>query len=139
MNGSSLSFFYSGCRPSFSTLVRTCTSLTKSEEKERLLDDYLETDSAERQISSGNKEASTTRYEVYPACNGAHLLAKCKIFIDKNFEERLKVRRKAQLCNNYFGGALSKRFETLRNVPKLLFLDEIGHAKSLGFRLYSAI
>ena len=36
----------------------------------------------------------------------------------------------------YFGGARSKEFATLRNVPKLLFWGEnIGHAKSVGFRL----
>ena len=52
---------------------RTCTSLTKSEEKERLLAVYQETDSTERQISAGNKEAPTKRYAVYSACNGAHL------------------------------------------------------------------
>ena len=39
----------------------------------------------------------------------------------------------------YFGGARSKAVATLRNVPKLLFLDEIGHAKFVGIRLYSAI
>ena len=38
-----------------------------------------------------------------------------------------------------FGGARSKAVATLRNVPKLLFLDEIGHAKFVGIRLYSAI
>ena len=43
----SLSFFFSGCRPRFSrlalrrsTLARSCTPLTKSEEKERLLAVY---------------------------------------------------------------------------------------------------
>ena len=30
----------------------------------------------------------------------------------------------------YFGGARSKGFAMLRNVPKLLFWDKIGHAKS---------
>ena len=39
----------------------------------------------------------------------------------------------------YFGGARSKGFATLRNVSKLQFFDKIGHAKSVGFRLYSAI
>ena len=39
----------------------------------------------------------------------------------------------------YFGGARSKRFATLRNVSKLQFFDKIGQAKSVGFRLYSAI
>ena len=38
----------------------------------------------------------------------------------------------------YSGGARSKAFATLRNVPKLLFWDNIGHAKSVGFRFYSA-
>ena len=35
---------------------------------------------------------------------------------------------------NYFGGARSKVFATLRNVSKLQFFDKIGHAKSVGFR-----
>ena len=39
----------------------------------------------------------------------------------------------------YFGGARSKGFATLRNVSKLQFFDKIGQAKSVGFRLYSAI
>ena len=39
----------------------------------------------------------------------------------------------------YFGGARSKGFVTLRNVSKLPFFDKIGHAKSVGFRFYSAI
>ena len=41
--------------------------------------------------------------------------------------------------NFYFGGARSKEFATLRNVSKLQFFDKIGHAKSVGFRFYSAI
>ena len=39
----------------------------------------------------------------------------------------------------YFGGARSKGFVTLSNVPKLTFFDKIGHVKSVGFRFYSAI
>ena len=39
---------------------------------------------------------------------------------------------------NYFGRARSKGFATLRNVSKLQFFDKIGHAKSVGFRFYSA-
>ena len=39
----------------------------------------------------------------------------------------------------YFGGARSKGFATLRNVSKLPFFAKIGHAKSVGFRFYSAI
>ena len=35
--------------------------------------------------------------------------------------------------------ARSKAFATLRDVPKLLFWDKIGHASSVGFRFYSAI
>ena len=42
-------------------------------------------------------------------------------------------------CLFYFGGARSKGFATLRNVSKLQFFDKIGQAKSVGFRLYSAI
>ena len=42
-------------------------------------------------------------------------------------------------ANYYFGGARSKGFATLRNVSKLQFFDKIGHAKSVGFRFYSAI
>ena len=39
----------------------------------------------------------------------------------------------------YFGGAWSKGFAALRNVSTLQFFDKIGQAKSVGFRLYSAI
>ena len=39
----------------------------------------------------------------------------------------------------YLGGARSKGFATLRNVSKLTVFDKIGHAKSVGFRFYSAI
>ena len=39
----------------------------------------------------------------------------------------------------YFGGVGSKGFATLRNVSKLQFFAKIGHAKSVGFRFYSAI
>ena len=39
----------------------------------------------------------------------------------------------------YFGGARSKGFATLRNVLKLQFFAKIGHAKSVGFRIYSLI
>ena len=42
-------------------------------------------------------------------------------------------------ANNYFGGARSKGFATLRSVSKLQFFDKIGHVKSVGFRFYSAI
>ena len=45
----------------------------------------------------------------------------------------------SNLTFNYFGGARSKGFATLRNVSKLQFFDKIGHAKSVGFRFYSAI
>ena len=62
-----------------------------------------EIDFREGQLSSpGHKEAPSTRYAVCPVCNAAHPLAKCKIFIEKNFEERLQVMRKAQLCHNCF-------------------------------------
>ena len=62
------------------------------------------------------------------------------------FERVYEVGRKSYaLCKNrgelpyYFGGARSKGFATLRNVSKLQFFDKIGQAKSVGFRLYSAI
>ena len=45
----------------------------------------------------------------------------------------------ASIASCYFGGARSKGFATLRNVSKLPFFDKIGHAKSAGFRFYSAI
>ena len=45
----------------------------------------------------------------------------------------------AKYRHSYFGGARSKGFATLRNVSKLQFFDKIGQAKSVGFRLYSAI
>ena len=41
--------------------------------------------------------------------------------------------------HNYFGGARSKGFVTLRNVSKLQIFDKIGHAKAVDFRFYSAI
>ena len=44
-----------------------------------------------------------------------------------------------QIVFYYFCGARSKGFATLRNVSKLQFFDKIGQAKSVGFRLYSAI
>ena len=43
------------------------------------------------------------------------------------------------ILNHYFGGVRSKGFATFRNVSKLQFFDKIGHAKSVGFRFYSAI
>ena len=48
-------------------------------------------------------------------------------------------KKESKPCNFYFGGARSKGFATLRNVSKLPFFDKIGHAKSVGFRFYSAI
>ena len=45
----------------------------------------------------------------------------------------------SNVFHNYFGGARSKGFATLRNVSKLQFFDKIGQAKSVGFRFYSAI
>ena len=39
----------------------------------------------------------------------------------------------------YFGESRSKGFATLRNVSKLQCFAKIGHAKSVGFQIYSAI
>ena len=39
----------------------------------------------------------------------------------------------------YFGGARSKGFAMLRDVSKFPFFEKIEHAKSVGFRFYSAI
>ena len=61
-----------------------------------------EINSREGQSLPGHKEVPSTRYALCPVCNAAHPLAKCKIFIEKNFEERLQVMRKAQLCHNCF-------------------------------------
>ena len=61
-----------------------------------------EINSREGQSLSGHKEVPSTRYTLFPVCNAAHPLAKCKIFIEKNFGERLQVMRKAQLCHNCF-------------------------------------
>ena len=47
--------------------------------------------------------------------------------------------RRIVLLQKRNGGARSKAVATLRNVAKLLFLDEIGHAKFVGIRFYSAI
>ena len=41
--------------------------------------------------------------------------------------------------DNYFGGARSTGFATLRNVSKLPYFAKIGLAKSVGFRIYSAV
>ena len=38
------------------------------------------------------------------------------------------------IITHYFGGARSTGFATV----KLTFFDKIGHAKSVGFRFYSA-
>ena len=46
-----------------------------------------------------NKFAPTLKC---PSCNRNHSLAKCDIFKEKNFDERLQVMRKAQLCFNCF-------------------------------------
>ena len=51
------------------------------------------------QSLSSNKFTPTLRC---PSCNGNHSLAKCSSFKDKNFDERLQVMRKAQLCFNCF-------------------------------------
>ena len=51
----------------------------------------------------------------------------------------MSVDRKSDQPNYYFGGARSKGFATLRNVSKLTFFDKIGHAKSVGFRLYHEV
>ena len=51
------------------------------------------------QSLSSNKFTPTVRC---PSCNGNHSLAKCSSFKDKNFNERLQVMRKAQLCFNSF-------------------------------------
>ena len=62
----------------------------------------LETDSRGRQSAHYTKEAPAIRYAICPACNGAYSLVKWKNFVNKNFEERLKMMRKAQLCHNCF-------------------------------------
>ena len=61
-----------------------------------------EINSREGQSLPGHKEVPSTRHAHCPVCNAAHPLAKCKIFVEKNFEERLQVMRKAQLCHNCF-------------------------------------
>ena len=61
-----------------------------------------ETNPRGRQSAYYTKEVPATRYAICPACNGAHSLVKCKHFVDKNFEERLQVMRKAQLCHKCF-------------------------------------
>ena len=65
-----------------------------------------EINSREGQSLPGHKEVPTTRCAVRLVCHAAHPLAKCKIFIEKNFEEHLQVMRKAQLCHNCFKHAL---------------------------------
>ena len=61
-----------------------------------------EIDSREGQSLPGHKEVPTMRYAACPVRSAAYPLAKCKIFIEKNFKERLQVMRKAQLCHNCF-------------------------------------
>ena len=69
-----------------------------------------------------------------------------KIFSEGKYRRRqqpvAEMRGSLPACQGhyfYFGGARSKGFATLRNVSKLQFFDKIGHAKSVDFRLYSAI
>ena len=58
-----------------------------------------ETNSGVEPTLSSNKFAPTLKC---PSCSGNHSLAKCNSFKDKNFDERLQVMRKAQLCFNCF-------------------------------------
>ena len=58
-----------------------------------------ETKSGVESSLPSNKFAPTVKC---PSCNGNHSLAKCNNFKDKNFDERLQVMRKAQLCFNCF-------------------------------------
>ena len=73
--------------------------------------------------------------KLYILLEALWLLINCLI-VDSN---RSRKKKESKPCNFYFGGARSKGFATLRNVSKLPFFDKIGHAKSVGFRLYSAI
>ena len=61
------------------------------------------------------------------------------MFFNFFFNNEINLVAKIMQSAYYFGGARSKGFATLRNVSKLQFFDKIGHAKSVGFRFYSAI
>jgi len=81
----------------------------KSKNKGRTLPDEhgntfntQETKPGEGQSSPSSKIAPKSGYLICPACNSAHSLVKCRAFVHKDFEERLQVMRKAQLCHNCF-------------------------------------
>ena len=61
-----------------------------------------ETEIGDRHSLPSNREAPAIRFAKCQACKGDHPLVKCKNFKDKNFEERLQVMKKAQLCHNCF-------------------------------------
>ena len=61
-----------------------------------------ETETGDRHSLPANRETPATRFAKCQACKGDHPLVKCKNFKDKNFEERLQVMKKAQLCHICF-------------------------------------
>ena len=61
-----------------------------------------ETDPSGRQSAHYTREVPATRYAICLECNGSRSLVGCKNLVDKNFEERLQVMSKAQLCHNCF-------------------------------------
>ena len=61
-----------------------------------------ETETGDRHSLPSNREVSAIRFAKCQACKGDHALVKCKNVKDKNFEERLQVMKKAQLCHNCF-------------------------------------
>ena len=78
--------------------------------------------------------ANTVSFEIIPFSRNFNLQNGEKLNAEPSTDHCRICRR-----YNYFGGARSKGFATLRNVSKLQFFDKIGQAKSVGFRLYSAI
>ncbi|XP_078372656.1 uncharacterized protein LOC144656297 [Oculina patagonica] len=61
-----------------------------------------ETESSDRHSLPSNRVIPAIRFAKCQACKGDHHLVKCKNFKDKNFEERLQVMKRAQLCHNCF-------------------------------------
>ena len=70
-------------------------------------------------------------------CKNPGLTFKTRFFVEVSFV--IMTPTSSLYVHFYFGGARSKGFATLRNASKLQFFDKIGQAKSVGFRLYSAI
>ena len=100
---------------------------------------YIQTSKMKLESVTGNPGWSRTRRELV-CCEAWWLRSndhECLPHPTNYFAKfQIPLIRATYYCS---GGARSKAFATLRNVSKLLFWDNIGHAKSVGFRFYSAI